>query len=154
MRLEMPTSPEMFCAVTLRKPPKCPRLPKKNSWLRYAGSKYAHAHALFSGLVTLRYWVSSSVAYTTVSKKIFSGSKYPINILFNFEKVSTGYEAWGQLGFVRKVNIALIVICLWNSIKTFWGGFIVIFVHKKFNDFWGDLPDISAKTTTPVFNTN
>ena len=29
MRLEMPTTPEMFCAVTLRKPPKCPRSLKK-----------------------------------------------------------------------------------------------------------------------------
>ena len=47
--LEMPTTQEMFCAVTLRTPPKCPRPPKKNSWLRYASPQYAHAHAVFSG---------------------------------------------------------------------------------------------------------
>ena len=47
--VEMPATPEMFCAVTLWKPPKCPRPPKKYSWLRYASSQYAHAHAVFSG---------------------------------------------------------------------------------------------------------
>ena len=29
MLLEMPTTPKMFCAVTLRKPPKCPRPSQK-----------------------------------------------------------------------------------------------------------------------------
>ena len=52
--LEMPTTPETFSAVTLRKPPKCPRPPPKKPWLRYVGSQYAHAHAVFPGSFRLR----------------------------------------------------------------------------------------------------
>ena len=70
--LEMPTTQEMFCAVTLRTPPKCPRPPQKNSWLRYASPQYAHAHAVLSGCryVTLGVMPKCCLHYGRSKKKL------------------------------------------------------------------------------------
>ena len=74
MLLEMPTTPKMFCAVTLRKPPKCSRPPKKNLGYVTLARNMPMPTPCF--LVRLPYAAEScpSVAYTTVIKiNIFWG---------------------------------------------------------------------------------
>ena len=64
--VEMPATLEMFCAVTLRKPPKCPRPPKKILGYGTLARNMPMPTPCFLVLVTLRSASCPSVVYTTV----------------------------------------------------------------------------------------
>ena len=91
------------------------------------------------------------------SNKIFSGSKYPKNILFNFEKRSTdSYDWWGSkeaaISEWRACMMQWIAVILSYNVNDFFG---ILWSYKKYftnkiTCFRGDVTDTSAETKSLV----
>ena len=124
MLLEMPTTPKMFCAVTLRKPPKCPRPPKKKFLVTLRWLAICPCPRL---LVRLRYVAEScpSVAYTTVIKiNIFWGEltdnsaiKEALLLRLPFTKKSSLNTLCGLTKtYIKPSAVSLFCFCLFSRI--------------------------------------